>query len=117
MVDSPRPFAALALGSDFPAVPLTAVISGPMTNLFVTFDKAIVPDLALDAANWTVRWNNINRNVIAAVSAGSIVTLTMTAGGADAGIDRVNFAPPPDDVITLENDLPVVAFTDFPVTL
>lgn len=87
-----------------------------MTALAITFDKALVGDPAIDTANWTVRWNNLNRNVVSASTAGLLVLLGLSPGGADAGIDRVNFAPPPDDVITNENSLPVVAFTDFPVT-
>lgn len=87
-----------------------------MTGLTVTFDKALETDIALDTANWTVRYNNLNRNVTGALASGLTVVLGLTAAGADAGIDRVNFDPPPDDVITAGTLLPVLAFTDFPVT-
>ena len=48
---------------------------------------------------------------------GSSVNLAVVAGGADPGIDRVAYAPPPFDVITSAGGNPVQAFTDFPLTL
>ena len=117
MVGSPRPFAPLALGFNPTAVPTSAVINGPMNLLDVFFDPDIVDAGAIDTANWSVRWNNINRVVSGASIVGNRVVLGLTAGGADPGIDRVTFAPPPFDVITTDGGNPVQAFTDFPVTL
>lgn len=88
-----------------------------MTGLEVLFDPDIANEPAIDIANWTVRWNNLNRNVIAAEITGSSVHLILTPGGADAGIDRVNYDPPPFDVLTSVGGNPVAAFTDFPVTM
>lgn len=105
------------MGFDAPAVPISAILDAPMTGLTIAFDKTLQNELSLDTANWTVRWNNLNRTVTGGVASGTSVVLTLTPGGADAGIDRVDFSPPPDDVITAENALPVVAFTDFPVTM
>lgn len=117
MVDSPPPFAGSALGSNIAALPLTAVLNGPATLLTITFDRLLQTQPVLDDTNWAVRWNNVTRTPVSASAAGLIVTIGLTAGGADAGIDRVNYAPPPADVITLDNMLPVAAFTDFPVTM
>lgn len=117
MVGSPLPFAGLALGFNPTAVPISAVIDGPMTGLEVLFDPDIANEPAIDTANWTVRWNNLNRNVTAADITGSSVNLTLTPGGSDPGIDRVNYAPPPFDVLTSDGGNPVQPFTDFPVTV
>ena len=117
MVGSPRPFAALGLGFNPTAIPVFATIDGPMLNVEVGFDPDILNEPAIDTANWLVRWNNINRVVNTADITGSSVNLAVVAGGADPGIDRVAYAPPPFDVITSAGGNPVQAFTDFPLTL
>lgn len=117
MVGSPPPFAGLALAFNPTAIPISAIINGPMTLLTITFSEPLIDDPAIDTGNWAVRWNNVNRVVgTGDVTAGQ-VRLTLTAGGADAGIDRVTFTPPPDDLLTDPGGNPVVAFTDFPVTM
>jgi uncharacterized protein YlxW (UPF0749 family) len=71
----------------------------------------------LDVANWTVRYNDFTYTVNAGGSAGAGVTLTLTQAGANPGADTVSYAPPPDDLVTLMNELPVLPFADFPVTV
>lgn len=92
------------------------MIDGPRTQVVVTFDKALVPIGAINLANWTVRFNDINYVLGGAQTVGSTALLAVAGGLADPGLNRVSFDPPPDDVVTLENARPVVAFTDFPLT-
>lgn len=91
-------------------------MDGPATAMVINFDKDLVGVGALDLANWTVRWNNLVWTVSAALAVGNQVQLAGAAGAGNPGADVVSFAPPPFDVLTLENDRPVVAFTDFPLT-
>jgi len=87
-----------------------------VTSLIVTFNEALADDLAIDVANWTVRYNNLVWNVSAADVSTGLVHLTGSSGGADVGANVVSFAPPPHDVVTRLSGLPVLAFADFPVT-
>ena len=47
-----------------------------MTSLIVTFNEALADDLAIDVANWTVRYNNLVWNVSAADVSTGLVHLT-----------------------------------------
>ena len=116
MVGSPHPFAGLGLGCSNPPTPLTAVINGPRTQLLVTFSRPLLTQPVLDDANWAVRFGDVTRDVVVASALGTQVTLSLSAGGADVDIDRVNYAPPPFDVLALDTLECVAAFTDFPVT-
>lgn len=116
MVGSPLPFAGSALGFDAPAVPISAVMNGPVDRLDVTFDKALVGDPALDHTNWTARHGNLVWTPSAAQVAGSLVQITGASGGADPGADVCAYAPPPFDLLNLPTGPAVVAFADFPVT-
>lgn len=117
MVGSPHPFAVPGLGFNPTAVPVSAVLNGPMNQVDVTFDPDIVDAPSIDLANWSVRWNNVDRTVIGASIVANVVVLGVVAGGADVGIDRVTYAPPPFDVLTTVGGNPVLAFADFPLTM
>jgi hypothetical protein len=83
----------------------------------MTFDRDLIDVVALDTANWAVRFNDFTYTVTAAECVGAAVTLALTQGGADPGADVVSYTPPPNDLLTLMNELPVLAFADFPVTV
>ena len=116
MVDSPHPFAGSALGFDSPAVPVSAVMNGPVDRLDVTFDKPLIASPALDHTNWTARHGNLAWIPTAAQVAGPLVQITGAVGAGDPGADVCAYAPPPFDLITLPAGPDVVAFADFPIT-
>lgn len=116
MVGSRHPFAGLALGSNVPPVPISAVWTGGLPgSLAVTFDQPLVPG-ALSAFNWIAIHANWIWSFSAAVAAGSVVTLTPVQGIAGPPTEVLQFDPPPDDVVDAITGLPAVAFTDFPIT-
>jgi hypothetical protein len=89
----------------------------PSNQLAVTFDQPLLNNPAIDTGNWTVRIGDFNRTVPAAQISAGIVVLMLNIGGADVGIDRVSFSPPPDDVLCASGAYAAPAFVDFPVTL
>lgn len=117
MVGSPLPFAVPELGSELPPIPITAVINPGLTQVVVTFDKAMFPNPFPNIGNWFIRWAGQTRTVATGNVTGLTVTLNIVPGPADPGIDRVTFDPPPFDVLDLVTLDPVTAFADFPLTL
>lgn len=99
-----------------PPVPVSAVfLDGVSPRIEVTFDRPIKdPGVPLDAANWTVIWAaNVWTNVLVLVLGGNVVVNRLAQAPA-APPDRVSYAPPPFDVVGLD-DVPAAAFVDFPV--
>lgn len=91
-------------------------MNGPVTEIVITFNQALVADPALDFANWTATWATNNWVPTAAAAIGSTVVLTGAVGTPNITDDLVHFAPPPDDVIGALGLLAAAAFTDFPLT-
>lgn len=91
-------------------------MNGPVTEIVVTFNQALVPDPALDFANWTATWNTNNWVPTAAAAVGSTVVLTGAIGTPNITDDLVHFAPPPNDVIGATGLLAAPAFVDLTLT-
>lgn len=117
MVGSPLPFAALALGSSGIPVPISAIINGGLTQLVVTFDRQLQVNPTLTPSNYVIRWNDQFRTVTTGAAAGFTATFNIIPGAADAGIDKIDYDPPPFELTDLLTAIDVLAFTDFPVTM
>lgn len=91
-------------------------MNGPITQLVVTFDQALVFRASITPSNFIVRHTNQIRTVTTGNVNGAVLTLNLTPGAADAGIDKVDYDPPPQDLTTILSGLAVDAWTDYPVT-
>lgn len=103
-----------------PPQPLLATLSAATRILVVTFDKPLQP-ASTAPGNWRC-WANIGGSVfrhiatVAGTVAGSTATVQMVQDIGSSGLNRVNYAAVPADVIGL-NGLPAAAFTGFPLTV
>ena len=87
----------------------------PLEDKFwVQFDRELRADPVLDIGNWSVAYQLVHWNVVAAECEGDRVTLSVIQAMAAAPGDVVSFAPPPFDVIG-RNWVPAPAFTDYPI--
>ena len=96
-------------------VPIAAVFDAGKTAVQVTFDQPLATDPALDTANWTMRIDGDAYSTSLAGALGPVVSLAITAGAPDPGIDQVTFAPPPNDVLATSSGLAAAAFADYPL--
>jgi len=81
----------------------------------VTFDQPLNTDAALDTGNWTARIDGDAYSTSLAGALDRVVSLAITVGAPDPGIDQVTFAPPPNDVIGSGSGLAALAFADYPL--
>lgn len=102
-------------GLDLPPLPIAAEFIVATSAWSCTFDKPLQPG-ALNSANWSLRANGNALSANTAAAAGNVVSGIMGLPVADPGIDVINFAPPPADVLSLTG-LPAVAFAGFPLTV
>jgi hypothetical protein len=79
-------------------------------------DEALTTEPVLDTSQWEVRYNNNAYAITGVETAGTLCTVSVAVGGSDPGPDIVTFAPPPIDLVTLLSNLPVLAFTNYPLT-
>lgn len=117
MVGSLLPFATSVLVSDDPPVPISAIINPGFNQLTVTFDRQLAVNPTLTPSNWIIRFSDTLRTVTTGAASGTTAVFQLINGGADPGIDRVTYDPPPIDLIDFVTTKPVIAFTDFPVTM
>lgn len=114
MADTRPPFEVSATHSA--PLPLGATFVTGTGQLFVTFNRRMRDDAALDTSNWFVRVGNVERDVQAAGSTGTLVVAVTTAGAGNVGADEVTYSPPPFDVQSDER-VPVAGFSLIPTVL
>lgn len=98
------------------ATPISAVMNGPVTQLVVTFDEDLVFSPTITPSNYLIRYANQIQTVTTGNVNGAVLTLNLTPGAADVGIDKIDYDPPPYELVTALSDLDVAAWTDYPVT-
>lgn len=91
-------------------------MNGPITQLVVTFDEDLVFAPSILPSNYIIRHTDQIRTVTTGNVSGAVLTLNLTPGAADPGIDKIDYDPPPWELVTLLSDLEVAAFADYPVT-
>lgn len=96
-----------------PPVPIAASQVGPLDNVSIIFDKLLQAG-EVDPNSWTVRSANQRLFVDVAEVLNDEVTLEVSVDAPEVGPDIVSYDASLNDLIG-ENELPVVAFTDFPV--
>lgn len=70
----------------------------------------------LDPGNWTARYSNMLYTASWVDAAGGGLVVSWTSTVPDAGLDVINYAPPPFDVISVGGSVPAPAFSGYPIT-
>ena len=103
---------------DPPPVPISAVFDpGPRTWV-VTFSGPLQANPGLANANWEICDGELEKDTIGTTTAGgSVVNGTASAFGSDTCLSgAISYSASPAD-LKGANGAPVVAFTDFPMTI
>lgn len=96
-------------------MPVNADGSALPAALLITLDQACING-PVDAANYSFRWGGDRyTGAIASVSADQIL-VQPGAPTPEAGADQLSYAPPPFDVVSALNGLPMAGFTKYPIT-
>ncbi len=111
----PVTFATSAPLSEDPPIPIAGTLVTGTGAWSCTFDKPLQP-ATLDFLNWTINTVTNTWNPTSASSAGSVVSGASTQGLLDPLSNVINFAPPPFDVLDLQ-DRQAAAFTGFPIVV
>lgn len=115
MVAWPVTFATSAPLSENPPVPIAATLAFATGVWSVQFDKPLSSG-ALDPLNWTFVATNTAFAASSAAAAGDTVSGASTNEGPFFDSDRVDYAPPPNDVIDLQGR-PAASFGNFPLVV
>lgn len=90
-------------------------VAGTPNEIRVTFDVELFPD-ALDATQWSARYNNVDQSILGAEASGFDVVLEVTDAAADPGSDVVAYDDTAMDLRSRFGGQSSVSFTDFPLT-